>query len=65
MESFWGSMQIELLNRKKWMSVLELPEAMADYIENFYNAQPRHSSLGYLTPDEFEAKQQTTQTVLI
>jgi hypothetical protein len=65
MESFWGSMQIELLNRKKWMSVLELSEAMTDYIENFYNAQRRHSSLGYLTPDEFEAKQQTTQTVLI
>ena len=54
-----------LLNQKKWRSVLELSEAMADYIENFYNAQRRHSSLGYLTPDEFDAKQQTTQTILI
>jgi transposase InsO family protein len=27
---------------------------MADYIEHFYNPARRHSSLGYLTPDEFE-----------
>ena len=64
MESFWGSRQVELLNRKKWTSVLELSEAMADYIENFYNAQRRHSSLDYLTPDEFEAAHLTNQTVL-
>lgn len=55
MESFWGSMQIELLNRKSWMTYVELATAMADYIVNFYNPQRRHSSLGYLTPDEFEA----------
>ena len=48
MESFWGTMQIELLNRKTWMTYVELATAMADYIVNF-------SSLGYLTPDEFEA----------
>jgi transposase InsO family protein len=55
MESFWGSMQIELLNRKKWMTYVELATAMADYIVNFYNPLRRHSSLSYLTPDEFEA----------
>ena len=54
MESFWGSMQIELLNRKKWMTYVELATAMADYIVN-YNPLRRHSSLSYLTPDEFEA----------
>ena len=54
-ESFWGSMQIELLNRKKWMTYVELATAMADYIVNFYNPFRRHSSLKYLTPDEFEA----------
>lgn len=32
MESIWGSMQIELLNRKKWMTYVELSTAMADYI---------------------------------
>ena len=65
MESFWGSMQIELLNRKKWTSVLELSEAMADYIENFYNSQRRHSSIGYLTPDEFEVVNTTNPAVLL
>jgi transposase InsO family protein len=56
MESFWGSMQIELLNRQTWRTKLELGIAMADWIDNFYNPTRRHSSLGYLTPDEFEAK---------
>ncbi len=55
MESFWGSMQIELLNRQRWMTYVELATAMADYIVNFFNPRRRHSSLEYLTPDEFEA----------
>jgi putative transposase len=59
MESFWGSMQIELLNRQKWRTTLELALAMADYIEHFYNSDRRHSSLGYLTPNEFEAAHAT------
>ena len=54
MESFWGSMQIELLNRQSWKTVVELSTAMADYIETFYNPARRHSSLAYLTPNEFE-----------
>jgi len=54
MESFWGSMQIELLNRQKWKTKIELSIAIADYIENFYNPIRRHSSIDYLTPNEFE-----------
>jgi transposase InsO family protein len=54
MESFWGSMQVELLNRHPWRTNLELAIAIADYIEHFYNSSRRHSSLGYLTPNEFE-----------
>lgn len=54
MESFWGSMQIELLNRQRWTTVVELSVAMANYIENFYNFERRHSSLSYFTPEEFE-----------
>lgn len=55
MESFWGSMQIELLDRKKWLTYVELASAIADYIVNFYNPARRHSSLDYFTPDEYEA----------
>ena len=54
MESFWGSMQIELLNRQRWITKVQLSLAIADYIENFYNPQRRHSSLSYLTPNEYE-----------
>jgi transposase InsO family protein len=59
MESFWGSMQIELLNRKRWTTNVELSVAIADYIEIFYNPQRRHNSLHLLTPDEFENLQLT------
>jgi transposase InsO family protein len=54
MESFWGSMQTELLNRQKWRTHLELAVAIADYIDHFYNPARRHSALGYLTPNEYE-----------
>jgi putative transposase len=60
MESFWGSMHIELLNRQKWRTHLELAIAMADYLDHFYNCQRRHSSLGYPTPNEFDAASSTT-----
>jgi transposase InsO family protein len=33
---------------------------MADYVEHFYNSERRHSSLDYLTPNEFEALHSTT-----
>nr|WP_281221256.1 IS3 family transposase [Nocardia uniformis] len=54
MESFWGSMQIELLNRKKWKTRIGLANAIFDYIEIFHNRQRRHSALGYSTPIEYE-----------
>ncbi len=54
MESFWSSMQIELLNRQRWKTRVELANAIFDYIEIFHNRQRRHSALGYRTPTEFE-----------
>jgi len=54
MESFWGSMQIELLDRRAWGTRRELATAMFEWIEGFYNRRRRHSALGYLSPDEFE-----------
>jgi len=47
-------MQTELLDRKKWLTIVELSTAMADYIDHFHNTQRRHSSLGMLTPTEYE-----------
>jgi transposase InsO family protein len=60
MESFWSSMQIELLDRKKWKTRLELANAIFDYIEIFYNRQRRHSSLSYRTPIEYELLSEKT-----
>jgi putative transposase len=55
MESFWGSLQIELLDRRTWKTRIELSSAIADYVGVFYNSERRHSALSYLTPNEFEA----------
>lgn len=54
MESFWSSMQIELLDRQKWKTRVELAIAIFDYIEIFHNRQRRHSALDYRTPIEYE-----------
>src|SRR3984885_2156599 len=62
MESFWGSMQIELLNRQRWRTILELSGAIADWLENFYNTERRHSALNYLTPNEYEELHSTQPT---
>ncbi len=56
MESFWSRMQVELLNRKKWRTRLDLANAMFEYIEVFHNRQRRHSSIGYLTPIQYETR---------
>ena len=54
MESFWGRMQTELLDRQRWRTRLELANAIFEYLEIFHNRQRRHSSLGMLTPIEYE-----------
>ncbi|MFC4018980.1 IS3 family transposase [Micromonospora sp. GCM10011542] len=53
-ESFWGRMQTELLNRRRWRTRIELANAIFEYLEIFHNRQRRHSSLGMLTPVEYE-----------
>lgn len=53
-ESFWSRMQVELLDRKRWKTRLELANAIFDYLEVWHNRQRRHSRLGMLSPVEFE-----------
>jgi len=45
MESFWGRMQVELLDRRRWKTRVELATAIYDYIELWHNTRRRHSSL--------------------
>jgi transposase InsO family protein len=59
-ESFWSRMQVELLDRQRWRTRVELANAIFEYLEIFHNRQRRHSALGMLTPVEFEADYQPT-----
>lgn len=59
-ESFWGRLQVELLNRRGWKTRIELATAIHDYIELFHNTRRRHSSLGMLTPIEYETHHSPT-----
>ncbi|MFD0479955.1 IS3 family transposase [Nonomuraea thailandensis] len=54
MESFWSRMQVELLDRRRWNTRIELANAIFEYLEIWHNRQRRHSSLGMLTPIQFE-----------
>jgi transposase InsO family protein len=60
MESFWSRVQVELLDRQAWSTRVELATALFEYLEIFHNRQRRHSSLGMLTPIEFETRRETT-----
>jgi putative transposase len=53
-EAFWSRMQVELLDSRRWKTRVELANAIFEYIEIFHNRRRRHSSLGMLTPIEFE-----------
>lgn len=55
-ESFWGRVQVELLNRRRWRTRIELATALFEYLEIFHNRQRRHSALGMLTPLEYELR---------
>jgi putative transposase len=56
MESFWHSMQLELLDLTKWETRQQLGNAIFEWIECWYNPYRRHSSLGMLSPAEYERR---------
>jgi transposase InsO family protein len=53
-ESFWSRMQVELLNRRRWKTRIELANAIFEYLEIWHNRRRRHSALGWQSPIEFE-----------
>ncbi len=53
-ESFFATLKKELVRRRSWPTREELRIAVFDYIEIFYNATRRHSTLGMLSPAQFE-----------
>ena len=54
MESFWGTMQLELLDSKTWDTREELASAVFEWIERWYNPKRRHSGIGMRSPITFE-----------
>jgi len=53
-ESFFASLECELIDRNRWQTQSEARMAVFDYIEAFYNPRRRHSALGYRSPAEYE-----------
>ncbi len=53
-ESFFASLERELLNRRRFKSHAEGKMAVFEWIEGWYNPYRRHSSLGYRSPVNFE-----------
>ena len=56
MESFFSSLKTERTARKVYRTRDDAKADVFDYIERFYNPKRRHSTLGYLSPMEFENK---------
>ena len=54
MESFFASLKKELVHDADFATRAEARAAIFEYIEVFYNGQRRHSSLGYVSPAEYE-----------
>jgi putative transposase len=54
-ESFWGTLKTELVHHEHYETREEARASIFEYVEVFYNRQRLHSSLGYLSPEQFEA----------
>ena len=53
-ESFFATLECELLDRRKFKTPMEARLAVFEFIEGWYNPWRRHSALGYLSPAAFE-----------
>lgn len=54
MESFFSTLKIERVHRKVYNTRQEAKADLFDYVERFYNPRRRHSTLGYLSPADYE-----------
>jgi transposase InsO family protein len=53
-ESFFATYKKELVHTRPWLDLTTLKKATFEFIEMYYNRTRRHSTLGYLTPHEYE-----------
>ena len=64
-ESFFATLERELLNRRRFTTQIEARMAVFEWIEGWYNPHRRHSSLDYLSPVNYERRLLTTETETI
>jgi len=55
-ESFFASLECELLDRRRFATRVEARLAVFEYIEGWYNPHRRHSALDYESPTSYEKK---------
>lgn len=55
-ESFFATLECELIDRRSWPTKTEARLALFTYIEGWYNPRRRHSALGQISPANFERK---------
>jgi transposase InsO family protein len=55
MESFWATLKTELVHHQKYATREQARQSIFEYVEVFYNRKRLHSSLGYVSPESFEA----------
>ena len=55
MESFWATLKTELVHHEHYATRQQARRSIFEYIEVFYNRKRLHSSLGYVSPETFEA----------
>jgi putative transposase len=55
-ESFFATLECELLDRRRFRTQIEARIAVFDFLEGWYNLHRRHSALGYLSPADFETQ---------
>lgn len=61
-ESFFASLECELIARRSWKTKTEARLAVFTWIEGWYNPRRRHSGLNYQSPNNFERKHQQKST---
>ena len=63
-ESFFASLECELINRRSWKSKTEARHAVFTWIEAWYNPHRRHSGIGQQSPNNFERRLGKTEKSL-
>ena len=58
-ESFFATLECELLDRRRFRTQAEAKMAVFDFIEGFYNPHRRHSALGHESPVDYERRRQS------